>query len=78
MDKAKKILYGVIIGSILLSSVLMLVIVCTNLSIKTIEKQKAQWECDKAKKEYELVLKQIENENLRYKVYKTLEKEHND
>ena len=78
MDKAKKILYGVIIGSILLGSVLMLVIVCTNLSIKTIEKQKAQWECDKAKKEYELVLKQIENENLRYKVYKTLEKEHND
>lgn len=78
MDNAKKILYGVIIGAILLSSILMLVIVCTNLSIKTIEKQKAQWECDKAKKEYELVLKQIENENLRYKVYKTLEKEHND
>ncbi len=78
MDKAKKILYSVIIGAILLSSVLMLVIVCTNLSIKTIEKQKTQWECDKAKKEYELVLKQIENEKLRYKVYKTLEKEHND
>lgn len=78
MDKAKKILYGVIIGSILLSSILMLVVVCTNLSIKTIEKQKTQWECDKAKKEYELVLKQIENENLRYKVYKTLENECDD
>lgn len=78
MDKAKKILYGVIIGSILLSSILMLVVVCTNLSIKTIEKQKTQWECDKAKKEYELVLKQIENENLRYKVYKTLENERDD
>ena len=75
MDKAKKILYSVIIGSILLSCLLMLVMVCTNLSIKTIEKQKAQWECDRAKKEYELVLKQIENEKIRYKVYKTLENE---
>jgi hypothetical protein len=73
MDKAKKILYGVIIGAILLSSILMLVMVCTNLAIKTLEKQKVQWECDRAKKEYELVLKQIENEKLRYKVYKTLE-----
>ena len=75
MDKAKKILYSVIIGSILLSCLLMLVMVCTNLSIKTIEKQKTQWECDRAKKEYELVLKQRENEKIRYKVYKTLEKE---
>lgn len=73
MDKAKKILYGVIIGSILLSCILLLVMVCTNLSIKTIEKQKVQWECDKTKKEYELILKQIENEKLRYQVYKTLE-----
>ncbi len=75
MDKAKKILYCVIIGSLLLSCILMLIMVCTNLSIKTIEKQKVQWECDRAKKEYELVLKQIENEKLKYKVYKILENE---
>lgn len=73
MDKAKLILMYITAGSLILVCILLLVIVCTNLSIKTLEMQAAQWRADAAKKEYELVNKQIENEDLRYKVYKTLE-----
>lgn len=73
MDKAKLILAYTTIGSLILASILLLVTVCTNLSIKTLEMQAAQWKADAAKKEYELIKKQIENEDLRYKVYKTLE-----
>lgn len=73
MDKAKLILMYTAIGSLVLACILLLVTVCTNLSIKTLEMQAAQWRADAAKKEYELIKKQIENENLRYKVYKTLE-----
>lgn len=73
MDKAKLILMYTTIGSLVLACILLLVMVCTNLSIKTLEMQTAQWRADAAKKEYELVKKQIENEDLRYKVYKTLE-----
>lgn len=73
MDKAKLILLYTTIGSLILASILLLVTVCTNLSIKTLEMQAAQWKADAAKKEYELIKKQIENENLRYKVFKTLE-----
>lgn len=73
MDKAKLILMYTTAGSLILVCILLLVIVCTNLSIKTLEMQAAQWRADAAKKEYELVNKQIENEDLRYKVYKTLE-----
>jgi len=75
MDKAKLILMYTTVGSLVLACVLLLVMVCTNLSIKTLEMQTAQWRADAAKKEYELVKKQIENEDLRYKVYKTLEQE---
>lgn len=73
MDKAKLILAYTAIGSLVLACILLLVTVCTNLSIKTLEMQAAQWRADAAKKECELVKKQIENEDLRYKVYKTLE-----
>lgn len=73
MDKAKLILAYTTVGSLVLACILLLVTVCTNLSIKTLEMQAAQWRADAAKKEYELVKKQIENEDLRYKVYKTLE-----
>lgn len=73
MDKARLILIYTIIGSLVFACILLLVTVCTNLSIKTLEMQAAQWKADAAKKEYELVKKQIENENLRYRVYKTLE-----
>lgn len=73
MDKAKLILMYTTVGSLILACILLLVMVCTNLSIKTLEMQTAQWKADAAKKEYELIKKQIENENLRYKVYKTLE-----
>lgn len=75
MDKARLILIYTIIGSLVFACILLLVTVCTNLSIKTLEMQAAQWKADAAKKEYELIKKQIENENLRYKVYKTLEVE---
>lgn len=75
MDKAKLILMYTTVGSLILACILLLVMVCTNLSIKTLEMQAAQWKADAAKKEYELIKKQIENENLRYKVYKTLEVE---
>lgn len=75
MDKAKLILMYTTVGSLVLACILLLVMVCTNLSIKTLEMQAAQWRADAAKKEYELVKKQIENEDLRYKVYKTLEQE---
>lgn len=73
MDKAKLILAYTAIGSLVLACILLLVTVCTNLSIKTLEMQTAQWKADAAKQEYELVKKQIQNEDLRYKVYKTLE-----
>lgn len=75
MDKAKLVLMYTTVGSLVLACILLLVMVCTNLSIKTLEMQAAQWKADAAKKEYELIKKQIENENLRYKVYKTLEVE---
>lgn len=73
MDKAKLILMYTTVGSLVFASILLLVMVCTNLSIKTLEMQAAQWRADAAKKEYELIKKQIENEDLRYRVYKTLE-----
>lgn len=73
MDKAKLILMYTTVSSLILACILLLVMVCTNLSIKTLEMQAAQWKADAAKKEYELIKKQIENENLRYRVYKTLE-----
>ena len=73
MDKAKLILMYTIVGSLVFMCILLLVTVCTNLSIKTLEMQAAQWRADAAKKEYELIKKQIQNEDLRYKVYKTLE-----
>ena len=75
MDKAKLILMYTTVGSLVFACILLLVTVCTNLSIKTLEMQAAQWKADAAKKEYELIKKQIENENLRYKVYKTLEEQ---
>ena len=78
MDKAKLILAYTATGSLVLACILLLVTVCTNLSIKTLEMQAAQWKADAAKKEYELIKKQIENENLRYKVYKTLEQSKED
>lgn len=78
MDKAKLILMYTTVGSLVFACILLLVTVCTNLSIKTLEMQAAQWKADAAKKEYELIKKQIENENLRYKVYKTLEVKEND
>lgn len=73
MYRAKLILIYTTVGSLILACVMLLVTVCTNLSIKTLEMQAAQWKADAAKKEYELIKKQIQNEDLRYKVYKTLE-----
>lgn len=78
MDKAKLILAYTATGSLILACILLLVTVCTNLSIKTLEMQTAQWKADVAKKEYELIKKQIQNEDLRYKVYRTLEQSKED
>lgn len=75
MDKYKKALFWVVIAGIVLSLILEFVTVCTNLSIKTLEHQKLQWQLDTAKQDNKLVRQQIENELTRYRVYKTLEQQ---
>lgn len=71
-DIGQKLLVWVAIVGIVLTVVFECVTVVTNLSIKTMEHEKVQWELDTAKKDNELVKEQIKNERIRYKVFETL------
>lgn len=45
---------------------------CSELDIRTLEREEAQYRLETAKKDYQLVQMQIENEKLRFKVFDTL------
>lgn len=47
---------------------------CSELDIRTLEREEAQYRLDTAKKDNQLVQMQIENEKLRFKVFDTLAK----
>ena len=65
-------LFFLITMGVIMCHVFRAVTFCSELDIRTLEREEAQYRLETAKKDYQLVQMQIENEKLRFKVFDTL------
>lgn len=65
-------LFFLITIGVIMCLVFRVVTFCSELDIRTLEREEAQYRLETAKKDYQLVQMQIENEKLRFKVFDTL------